>query len=163
MTMNVFDYAMKMELDGKAFYEKLAEETSQPALRSVFRSMADDEQKHFETFHALKAGTAGAMADSRILETTRNVFEEMTQDKSLAAMLKSTLDGYETARKVEADSVRFYEDMAAKETDPAKVQLILTIANEEKKHYNILDNLCDFTLAPQNYLAWGEFSNLKDL
>ncbi len=43
------------------------------------------------------------------------------------------------------------------------VLVVLTIANEEKKHFNILDNLCDFTLAPQNYLAWGEFSNLKDL
>jgi rubrerythrin len=161
--MNVFDYAMKMELDGKAFYEKLAAETSQPALKAVFSSMAQDEQKHYETFQSLKAGTAATMADSRILETTRNVFEQLTQDKSLAAMMKNTLDGYEAARKVEADSVRFYEDMASKETNPGNVQLILTIANEEKKHYNILDNLCDFTLAPQNYLAWGEFSNLKDL
>jgi rubrerythrin len=161
--MNVFDYAMKMELDGKAFYEKLTAETSLPELKSVFSSMAEDEQKHYETFQALKSGTAGAMADSRILETTRNVFEQLAQNKALAATLKNSLDGYETARKVEADSVRFYEDMAAKEANPANVQLILTIANEEKKHYNILDNLCDFTLAPQNYLAWGEFSNLKEL
>lgn len=161
--MNVFDYAMKMEQDGKAFYEKLAAETSVPALKSVFSSMAADEQKHFETFQSLKAGTAGTMADSRVLETTRNVFEQLSQDKSLAATMRKTLDGYEAARKVEADSVRFYEEIAAKETNPGNVHLIMTIANEEKKHYNILDNLCDFTLAPQNYLAWGEFSNLKDL
>lgn len=161
--MNVFDYAIKMEQDGKAFYEKLAAQTGQPELKAVFTGMAEDEQKHYETFQALKAGTAGSMADSRILESTRNVFEELSKDKSLAATLKNTLDGYEAARKVEADSVRFYEEIAAKETNPGNVHLILTIANEEKKHYNILDNLCDFTLAPQNYLAWGEFSNLKDL
>jgi rubrerythrin len=161
--MNVFDYAMKMELDGKAFYEKLVEETSLPQLKSVFRSMAEDEQKHYETFQALKDGIAGTMADSNILETTRNVFEQLVLDKENAARMKSTLEGYEIARKVEADSTRFYVDMAAKEHDPEITRLILAIAYEEKKHYNILDNLCDFTLAPHNYLAWAEFSNLKEL
>src|SRR5471030_421170 len=111
MTMNVFDYAMKMELDGKAFYEKLARETSLPALKAVFSSMAEDEQKHYETFKTLKAGAAGAMADSRILETARNVFEQIAQNKENAASMKTTLEGYESARKVEADSVHFYEDM----------------------------------------------------
>jgi len=160
--MNVFEYAMKMELDGKAFYEKLAEETSLPALKAVFRSMAEDEQKHYDTFQALKAGTAGAMVDSKILETTKNVFEQIALDKNNAVSLKNTLQGYEAARKVEADSARFYEEIAAKEENHANALLIQTIANEEKKHYNILDNLCDFTLAPQNYLAWAEFSNLNN-
>lgn len=161
--MNVFEYAMKMELDGKAFYEKLAAETSLPALKAVFNSMAEDEQKHYDTFKLLKEGNAGAMADSKVLETTKNVFEKLAQNKENAVGMKNTLDGYESARKVEADSAKFYEDMAAKEENKANALLILTIANEEKKHYNILDNLCDFTLAPQSYLAWGEFSNLKDL
>jgi len=40
--------------------------------------------------------------------------------------------------------------------------LLQKIANEEKKHYNIMENLYDLVLAPQTYLAWGEFSNLKE-
>jgi rubrerythrin len=57
--------------------------------------------------------------------------------------------------------VKFFEDMAKKEANPETVQLLLRIANEEKKHFNILNNLYDYILAPQNFLAWGEFSNLK--
>ena len=52
--------------------------------------------------------------------------------------------------------------MAKKENTIEIVQLLLKIVNEEKKHYNIMENLYDFVLAPQNYLAWGEFSNLKE-
>jgi hypothetical protein len=52
--------------------------------------------------------------------------------------------------------------MAAKEADPETARLMLRIAGEEKKHFNIMENLYDFVLSPQNYLAWGEFSNLKE-
>ena len=53
--------------------------------------------------------------------------------------------------------------MAKKEINPEVTQILLKIASEEKKHFNIMDNLYDYTLAPQNFLAWAEFSNLKEL
>jgi rubrerythrin len=160
--MNIFDFAMKMELDGKAYYEKLAAETSNSGLNSIFTSLAADEQKHYEIILAIKTGTKLIMADSTVLEKAKNLFEELMADKSISGTLKKSLDGYQHARKLEADSVKLYEDMAKKEDNPETLQILLRIANEEKKHFNILDNLYDFALAPQNFLAWGEFSNLKE-
>jgi len=160
--MNVFDFAMKMELDGKAYYEKLAAESSVSGLKSIFTSLAADEQKHYDIILAIKTGTNPKMADSTVLEKAKNLFEEMAADRTMAGSLHKSLDGYQHARKIEADSVRFYEDMAKKEDNPETVQLLLRLANEEKKHFNIMDNLYDYVLAPQNYLAWGEFSNLKE-
>ncbi|MBK5275531.1 MAG: ferritin family protein [Desulfuromonadales bacterium] len=160
--MNILDFAMKMEQDGKAYYEKLAAETTVSGLKSIFTSLAADEQKHFEVIRAIKAGTNLKMADSMVLEKAKNLFEEMAADKDIVGSLKKSLDGYQHARKIEADSVRFYEDMAKKEVNPETEQLLLKIANEEKKHFNIMDNLYDYVLAPQNFLAWGEFSNLKE-
>ena len=161
--MNIFDFALKMELDGKAYYEKLAFETTIDGLKSIFASLAADEQKHYETIQAIKTGANLRMADSTVLEKAKNLFEELVGDKNIVGSLNKSLDGYRHARKIEADSIKLYEDMAEKEGNPETVQLLLRIANEEKKHYNILDNLYDFTLAPQNFLAWGEFSNLKEL
>jgi len=161
--MNIFDFAMKMELDGKAYYEKLAAETTVAGLKSIFTDLAADEQKHYDIIRNIKSGAISKMADSMVLEKAKNLFEEVTVDKNIVGSLNKPLDGYQFARKIEADSVRLYEDMAKKENNPETVQLLLRIANEEKKHYNIMDNLYDFTLAPQNYLAWGEFSNLKEL
>ena len=160
--MNMFDFAMKMELDGKAYYEKLAAETTDGGLKSVFTDLAADEQKHYEIIQAIKSGTRPKMADSTVLEKAKNIFEVLMGDMNIVGSLKKTLDGYNHARKLEADSVKLYEDMAKKEDNPETVQLLLKIANEEKKHFNILDNLYDYILAPQNYLAWAEFSNLKE-
>lgn len=161
--MNIFDFAMKMELDGKAYYEKLAAESAAAGLKTIFVRLAADEQKHYDTIESLKSGTHGAMADSTVLKEAKNLFADLTGDKNIAGSLKSSLDGYEHARKIEADSVRFYEDAAGKESNPDTAKILLRIASEEKKHYNIMDNLCDYTLAPQYFLAWGEFSNLKEL
>lgn len=160
--MNIFDFAMKMELDGKAYYEKLATETPVIGLKAIFTNLAEDEQKHHDTIQAIKAGSEWDMKATTVLEQAKNLFMDLMGDKTIVGGLRKSLDGYEHARKIEADSVRLYEDMAKKADNPETVQLLLKIANEEKKHYNIMDNLYDLVLAPQTFLAWGEFSNLKE-
>jgi len=160
--MNVFDFAMQMEKDGKTHYEKLAAGTTIVGLKKIFSMLAADEQKHFETIQAMKTGGYDSMAGSISLDEAKNVFQGLMNDRTLLGGLKKDLDGYLYAMKVEADSVKLYEDMAKKENRADIVQLLLKIANEEKKHYNIMENLYDFVLAPQNFLAWGEFSNLKE-
>jgi len=161
--MNVFDFAMKMELDGKTYYEKLSTETPSVGLKTIFTMLAADEQKHYDVIQDIKAGSVRVMADTTVLEQAKNVFQDLLGDKTIAGSMKKELDGYRHAMKIEADSVRLYEDMEKKETKPEIAQLFLKIAAEEKKHYNIMENLYDFVLAPQNFLAWGEFSNLKEL
>jgi len=161
--MNPFEFALKMELDGKAYYEKLASETSDVGVKAIFLNLAADELKHYDTIKKMWEGVPTAMADSTALETSKNLFQDLMRDKNIVESMKKSLDGYQHARKIEADSVRFYEEMAKKENNPETKQLLIKIANEEKKHYNILDNLYDYTLAPQNFLAWGEFNNLKEL
>jgi rubrerythrin len=161
--MSIFDFAMKMELDGKAYYEELAAGTAASGLKSIFTGLAADEQKHYDIILSMKTGSNQKMDDSTVLDEAKNIFAELMTDKNIAGTLKSSLDGYQHARKIEAASVRLYEDMAKQEDNPEAVQLLLKIANEEKKHFNILDNLYDYVLAPQNFLAWGEFGNLKEL
>jgi rubrerythrin len=160
--MNVFDFAMQMEMDGKAHYEKLAEGTPIVGLKKIFGMLAADEQKHFETIEAMKSGSNDSMAGSTALDEARNVFQRLMNDRAPLGGLKKDLDGFRHAMKIEADSVKLYEDLAKKENRENIAQLLLKIANEEKKHYNIMENLYDFVLAPDNFLAWGEFSNLKE-
>jgi rubrerythrin len=160
--MNVFDFAMQMEMDGKAHYEKLAAGTPVAGLKRIFAMLADDEQKHFETIQAMKSGGLDTIAGSTALDDARNVFQGLMDDRTTLGGLKKDLDGYRHGMKIEADSVKLYEDMAKKENRENIVQILLKIANEEKRHYNIMENLYDFVLAPDNFLAWGEFSNLKE-
>ena len=161
--MNVFDFAMKMELQGKTVYENLAASTKLAGLRTIFTGLAADEQKHYEIFRGLKEGKTWTMTDSRMLEKAKSVFSEMLSNKERLLDLQEDLDGYKVALKIEEDSVKLYEGMAKKEQDAETVQLYLRIANEEKKHFNIIENVCDFVMRPKYYLEWREFSNLHEL
>jgi len=161
--MNVFDFAMKMEEDGKAYYEKLARETELEGLRTIFVRLAKDEQKHYETFQALKGETQStSMEETTILDEAKNVFEGLVAKKEALGPVKGDLDGYRYAMKLEADSFRLYEDAAKKEGNHDVQVLLLKIAAEEQKHFNILQNIFEFINAPNQYLAWGEFSNLDE-
>lgn len=159
--MNVFDFATKMELDGKAHYEKLAAETNVPGLKSLFASLAADEQKHYETILAMQKGTSTTMVETTVLTEAKNVFAALHGEKSQVATMRKEFEGCQYGMKIEAESVRLYEDMAAKENRPEIAALLLRIAAEEKKHYNIMENLYEFILKPEYFLEWREFSNLK--
>lgn len=161
--MNVFAFAMKMEQDGKAFYEKLSAETELPGLRTIFTRLAADEQKHYEIFQAMQQeAQAATMEDSTVLEFARNVFEQMLVEKGKLGPIGGDLEGYRHAMKIEADSFRLYEEAAQGEKNEAVRRLLLRIAGEEHKHFNIVQNIYDFVNAPNQYLAWGEFSNLDE-
>jgi rubrerythrin len=161
--MNVFDFAMKMEIDGKAFYEKMAQETSSAGLKTIFSRLAEDEQKHYEIFQSLKSQTQTiVMKDSTVLDESRNIFEELLGEKDLQADIGNDIEGYRYAMKLEADSFRLYEDAAAKEENSQVKSLLLRIAAEEHNHFNILQNIYDFVNAPSQYLAWREFSNIDE-
>jgi len=162
--MNVFDMAMKKELDVKAYYEKLAEESPLPGVKRIFTLLAGDEQKHFDIIQAMKSGAGPEqLADSTALEAAREILGTLNSDAGAVAKLKNCLEGYRHALKVEADSVRFYEGILEKETDTRLKKVLAKIVGEEKKHYNIVENLYDFALKPGYFLAWGEFSNLREL
>jgi len=159
--MNVFDFAIKMEEDGKAYYEKLAKNATLPGLQTIFTRLAADEQKHSEIFQALRSGEKKmAMADSTALEFSKNVFAALPKESGEA--LKDDLDSYRHAMQLEAESFRLYESTAKAEEEEGTKRLLLKIAEEEHKHFQILENIYSFANAPNQYLAWGEFSNLEE-
>jgi rubrerythrin len=159
--MNIFDFAIKMEEDGKAYYENLAKNATLPGLQTIFTRLAADEQKHSEIFQALRSGEKKmAMADSTALEFSKNVFAALPKKSGEA--LKDDLDSYRHAMQLEAESFRLYESTAKAEEEEGIKQLLLKIAAEEHKHFQILENIYSFANAPNQYLAWGEFSNLEE-
>ncbi|BCR05140.1 ferritin [Desulfuromonas versatilis] len=161
--MNVFDFAMKMETDAEAFYKQVAEKSKVQGIRKIFLDLAADEKKHFQMFQALKAQTqATAMEDSPALDNAKNVFAKLIKEKASLGQIQGDLEGYRYALQTEAQGVKFYEDAAKREKNSEVKKLLLRIAEEEKKHFNIIQNVYDFVNAPNEFLAWGEFSNIEE-
>lgn len=161
--MNVFDFAIKMEMDGKELYEKIARDTAYPGLKNIFSRLAEDEQKHRDVLLAMRdRASAEAMKDTGVLEQAKNLFGELLKQKDTLGEMKGDIDAYRRAMKLEEDSFRLYEEAAEKEKDNGVKELLLRIAGEEHKHFEILRNLHDFANAPNQHLAWREFSNLEE-
>jgi rubrerythrin len=161
--MNVFDFALDMEDAGRDYYERLATNATLPGLKSIFTSLAEDERKHFVIFQQLKAGhKTEPMPDSTVIDDVRNIFDKLPRDAAALRGLHDSLDAYQHAMKLEAESFRLYENAAGQESDANIKSLLLKIAAEEHKHFNILENLYNFINAPNQQLAWAEFSNLDE-
>jgi rubrerythrin len=161
--MNVFDFAMQMEDNGYEYYTGLARAATLPGLKTIFTGLAEDEKKHLAIFKALKEGTSAPESPgSTALDTARNVFLLLPRGEEGLQGITDALPAYRHAMQLEADSFRFYEEAAAKESDPDVKALLLQIAGEEHKHFNILENVYHFVNAPNQHLEWGEFSNLGE-
>jgi rubrerythrin len=162
--MDVFEIAMEKEQEVKVYYEKLAAEVSHPGVKNIFTLLAADEQKHYEAVQSLRnEANCGILADSPALETAQKVLGEFFGDTAPAAHLKKSLDSYHHALVVEAESVKFYESILETVKDESLKKVLTTILAQEREHYNIVENLYDYVLKPEYFLAWAEFSNLRSL
>jgi rubrerythrin len=160
--MNVFDFAMEIERSGRNFYRSVAEKTGTAGVRTIFSMMAEDEQEMLERFRAMKA-TVGAttMQDSSILENAGNSIANILNERE-ALQLTNDLEAYHYVVEVESAICRLYEDAAEREPNPEVQGLLRRIAAEERRELDSLQRLIDFVNAPNEFLAWGEFSNLNE-
>ena len=163
--MNVLDFAMQMELDTKAHYESLEKETPVAGLKKIFSILAADEQKHYDVMDDMRTGVTPDMADSTALEDAKYIFQTLKIEESLLDELRTRLDAYRYAMKIEADSIELYEDIARREHtcgNTAVVRLLMKIIEEEKKHYNIVENIHGLIAEYENFLVWNEFSAIRE-
>jgi len=96
------------------------------------------------------------------LQEAACVFQPLLAKRDLMAELKEDPDAYQLVVEEEKEGVRFYEELAAQAKDEGTRRILLMIAAEERKHLNIVENIYSFVESPKNFLAWGEFSNLKE-
>ncbi len=48
--MNVYEYAMKVEKEGEAYYREMAAAANNAGLKRIFTMLADEEVKHYNVF-----------------------------------------------------------------------------------------------------------------
>ncbi len=162
--MNAFEFAMKMEQDGKRYYEEHAAATADPGLKKIFAELADDERRHYELFQAMAAGENPdyeAVLKTSILKTTRNVFEKLSASKKeIGAFPAGFREAWVKAREIEAQSETFYREQAKKNEQSPQKKIWTRIADEEHKHWVTIDSVIGFLDRPKQWLEDAEWSNL---
>ncbi len=160
--MNIFDYAIKMEKDGEEFYNKLVNKTSNSGFKTILKMLARDEIKHREILEKMKANSESMMAETKILSEAKNVFQKMQDKKTDIISEDEALDLYNQAKDIEKKSEDFYKEKANEVDSAEQKKLLLKIADEEKRHLHLLDNITELLLRPKQWIETGEFIHLED-
>lgn len=160
--MNIFDYAMQMEQDGEAYYRELASKCRLPGLKKILNMLADDEVGHYNTFKKLKEGTDAEFSASVVLENAKNVFQEIKDTETGFDFDVSEIDLYNKAIEIEKKNEDFYREKATEVEQPGIKDILLEIAEDEKKHRFLLKNTVEFISRPKTWIENAEFHHLDE-
>jgi len=159
--MNIYDFAMQMEQDGEAFYRAMAEQTADVGIQRILNALADDEVKHYNIVKQMKESAAAPqMDDTVVLASAKNVFAQM-QGRPLNT-IGPQVEVYRQAQELERRSRAFYLEKADEVPQAMHKELLLRIADEEARHYFLLDHMIEFVNRPQTWIEDAEFNHLEE-
>ncbi len=143
-SIEILKTAILLEKKGKAFYEKVAEQTQSEEVRKIFKLMAEEEQTHVEflskqfasyskdkTFQKLELKADAQVVDMILSD---NIRKQISAASFEAAAISAAID-------METKAIEVYSKQAAEATDPNEKELFAWLADWEKGHHKILHEL----------------------
>ncbi|UCG57436.1 MAG: ferritin family protein [Phycisphaerales bacterium] len=159
--MDIFEYAMQMEKDGEGYYRELAGRAENAGLKSILTMLADEEVKHYKALRQLKTAEP-QMAETTILTDAKNVFAGMKASGDLSDLDIEQTELYRKAQDIEKKSQDFYQAKADEVEEQYQKQVLLRLAEEEGRHYFLLENIIEFVSRPETWLEDAEFNHLEE-
>ena len=158
--MNIYEFAMQMERDGERFYRNLADGSSSPGMSRILTSLADDEAKHYITVKEMAEDVEPDMDKTTVLTDAKNVFAQMQGTSLDLGGLQ--VEVYRQAQEIERQSRKFYKEQADQATKASARTILLEIADEEQRHYFLLDRIVEFIDRPRTWIENAEFNHLDE-
>ena len=159
--MDVYEYAMNMEVAGEKFYRDLAGATNHPGLRRVMIMLADEEVKHYQMIKAMKKTGKVETPTHGLFDDAKHIFEKAMEENPDAKVDEKEEEFYLRVAKMEADNGNFYAEKAATASDEKEKKFLEFLAEEERKHEYLMLNLLDFIKEPDHWIADAEWSNVE--
>ncbi len=159
--MDIIDFAMQMEKDGRKLYQDAAARCGDKGLQAIFNLLADAEQEHFDLLKSMKKGTEPTTSLSDVFAGTKNVFQEMADGGDAFDFKSSQIDLYKKAEDIERKAAAFYREKAREVKGKDQAALLLSLADEEEKHLRIVGNIIEFVSQPRQYLDNAEWNNME--
>ena len=159
--MDIYSYAMQMEKNGEIYYREIAGKAKSKGIRNVLLMLADAEVKHYQIFEHMKRHELVQPADLAYLGKIKNIFVQMREGQEPLEVNGSQIVLYRKAQDIEKKTRDFYREKSA-EVDEAQRTMFLKIADEEQKHYDILENIIDVVTRPETWLENPEWYHLEE-
>lgn len=139
--MNIYDFAMNMEMDGKKYYLELMEKAENKGVQVLFSILAQEEQAHFDILNSLSKNVELGI-ESKVLDMAENIFKMMFEKTDQVKTMLSE-DALIHALKLESESIKFYKKKLLESNDAMEKKVYSKLVSEESKHYVLVENLLD--------------------
>ncbi len=152
--MNVYQFAMDMEMAGRNYYLTMAEEIPGESGKRILRILADEELRHYEYLKMLSENHKVVLETDNVAKAEQ-VFNAMLEGQEIVGY-QVPIDTYSQGIKLEDASIAFYWERAQEESDPEVKVLFQKLHYEEKKHKLLLENILELILEPERQLESPE-------
>ena len=139
--VQIIKEAIKLEINGRSFFEFAAEATQNDLGKKMFTKLANDEIEHLKVFNDLFSTIIGGD------EWKKFVSEQQRGDSTIIDNLKSRVKESKSSSYIEAisigmelekNAITFFEKSAIETSDAKTGEICRKISEEEKFHYDLL-------------------------
>ena len=160
--MDIFQFAMEKEKYSEDYYRQLAAKADNKGLQKIFNMLADEEANHYSVVEQMKSKIPERVSDTDVLSNANEIFKQMKETADKFNFEANHVETYKKAQDIEKNSREFYMQKADDVQDHRQKGIFKRLAEEENKHYFLLENIIDFVSRPQQWLENAEFHHLED-
>ena len=138
--------AVLLEIRGKSFYQKIANDTESEAVRNFFEQMAGEEEKHikalshqYRMYQANKKFDPDSIPAGEQSDPAQKVLSDQIKEQISAAGFESA--AIAAAMAMERDAIQYYSARAAESEDDGEKALYKWLANWESGHLDMLADI----------------------
>jgi len=166
-TLKALQIAIQMEIDGKEYYLKASQESSNEPGKKLLQSLAVEEDVHRQKFEqiykAIQNKKAWPVTDFQPDggKRLRTIFAKATGETGSNIKAPSTeLDAIKIAMDMESKTYDFYKSQGENATYSAERDFYHTLAAEEREHHLILLDYYEYLKDPAGWFVTKEHPSL---
>jgi rubrerythrin len=136
--------AIQMEKDGYSFYMKAAAQTESDMGKTIFESLAQDEQRHLDVFQKMFEDKVSESEWKNLVDSSKKyakipIFPTDLNDAPGMDAESTELDALRMAMDAEKEAIEYYGKIRENLRDHDVKNVISEIIEQEKNHYSLLE------------------------
>lgn len=157
--------SLEMEKVGFAFYTETAGNAANKGTASIFKALAEDENRHIEAIKKYSDSVSKRLNLPKLSSAMpghKDIKERLIFGKDLFRMLSASASGadqlkaYETAMKLETEGYNFYKKAHDSMDDKNVKDLYKFLMGEEAAHHKLVSDTYEYLKNPQDLFFKNE-------
>ncbi|MFC1917610.1 ferritin family protein [Chloroflexota bacterium] len=166
-TLGALKYAIQMEIDGKAYYLKASEQSSNDMGKKLLKSLAEEEDIHLKKFQQIydalsrKQGWPAVEYHEDDGKALKTIFaRESEKPGTIASGSTKELEAVQGAINMEVKSYDYYTAHGKKATGNTERAFFGALAAQERHHQLVLLDYYEYLKDPAAYFVEKEHHSL---